>query len=143
MENDLANIAKRLALFKAIKELFTTKKQKVEVTKTDIFGKNKPLYLSNETAKEHKDKHEDVTPFEHSLIPQMLSGKKDVFKDGDRVYIILKKIGRYYRLVIKNINGKDEVFVTSLANLGRNANSYEREKRKLRKKFEELKDKEK
>lgn len=137
-------LAKRLRVYKAIADLFTSRiKKKLQLDTTDMFGKHKPLYLSDETVKEHIDKHEDVTPFEYSLIPQMLKGKKDVFKDGDRVYIILKKIGRYYRLAIKNINGKDEVFVTSLANLGRNANSYEREKRKLRKKFEELKNKEK
>ncbi|WP_294962293.1 hypothetical protein [Sulfurimonas sp.] len=65
----------------------------------------------------------------------MLKGIKNVFIQGDDKYIIIKELGTYYQLVIKNIKDKDEIFVVSLFNLGSKMNEQiQRLQKKYKKK---------
>ncbi|WP_165589849.1 hypothetical protein, partial [Campylobacter geochelonis] len=136
---DIADIAKQLVVYKSIKELFTTKvPKKVALAKSDIFGKEKQVYLSSDTVQSHFH-HTDVLAFHYSLIPRMLKDNKMVFihPDKNNVDIIIKKLGNYYRLVIKNIENKDEIFILSLVRLGTNKKKMEQEVKKLRKRYKE------
>ncbi|CZE48203.1 Uncharacterised protein [Campylobacter geochelonis] len=69
----------------------------------------------------------------------MLKDNKMVFihPDKNNVDIIIKKLGNYYRLVIKNIENKDEIFILSLVRLGTNKKKMEQEVKKLRKRYKE------
>ena len=57
---------------------------------------------------------------------------KHIFIQNDTRYIIIKELGTYYHLVLKNIKDKDEIFVVSLFNLGSKMNE---KIRRLEKKY--------
>jgi SPP1 gp7 family putative phage head morphogenesis protein len=126
-EKDVITLAKRVAIYKGIKELFETKeKRKVELCESNIFGENKKILLSSDTIQSHTH-HPEVGAFEYSLIPSMLNGR--VFIQKENVFVIVKKLGRYYRLALKNVKNTDEIFVVSLLVF----TNYEKEIRKLSK----------
>lgn len=111
-EKDKKILKERLATFVAIKELFTTTaKKEVELCKSDMFGEQKRVLLSSDTVGSHGH-HPEIGAFEYSLIPQMLDGR--VFAQEENTYIIIKKLGRYYRVSLKNIKDKDEIYIKNL-----------------------------
>ncbi|MBE0491256.1 MAG: hypothetical protein IBX44_03275 [Sulfurospirillum sp.] len=63
----------------------------------------------------------------------MLQGDKRVFVQKENRYVLLKKLGNSYRLALKNIVDKDEIFATSLVKII----DIEKEAYKLRR-FEEV-----
>ena len=44
----------------------------------------------------------------------MLQGEKRVFQQKENVFVLLKKLGKNYRLALKNVLNSDEIFATSL-----------------------------
>ncbi|MDQ7084430.1 MAG: phage minor head protein [Sulfurovum sp.] len=133
MEEDISTLAQRVVIFKAIKDLFTTETPKrVELTKSDIFGEEKKVLLSSDTVGSHGH-HPEIGAFEYSLVPLMLKGR--TFRQKENIYVIIKKLGKYYRVALKNIKDKDEIFVVSLLVV----TDIEKELRKLSK-FEEVKE---
>ncbi len=63
----------------------------------------------------------------------MLQGEKRVFKQKENVFVLLKKLGKNYRLALKNISNSDEIYATSLLFV----KDFEKEIKKLLK-FEEI-----
>ena len=126
-----ANKAKEYNLINATKEQITQKLQNGFSTKerefyvlgkTSIFGSEKRLILSSDTIKSHMH-HKEITANDYASLINILSSKTHNFSDKEdkRVLIILAhNAGKNYRLVLKNILDKDEVFVQSLANIGNN-----------------------
>jgi len=135
-KKDTKTLKDRLVTYLAVKELFskTNKTKEVELCKSDIFGENKRVLLSRDTVQSHLDR-EDVSAFHYFLIPQLLEGKKYIFEQKETTYIVVKKLGNGYRLAIKNIKDKNEIYVVSLVNLGSN---IDREIKKLQKKYKML-----
>jgi hypothetical protein len=120
-----------VVLYKSVETLFTKKNKKVELCKSDIFESQKRVLLSSDTVQGHLH-HKDITAFDYSLIPLMLKDDKHIFIQNDTRYIIIKELGTYYHLALKNIKDKDEIFVVSLFNLGSKMNE---KIRRLEKKY--------
>lgn len=77
----------------------------------------KSLFISQDTIHRHKNKHKEIDAFDYSLIPYMLENIDSLYTDPkDERYLILlsKKFDRFYRLAIKHIKEKNEVWVSSL-----------------------------
>ena len=114
LNEDLKYLEANEKLHKEIKTLFTTTKPKnVELTKSDIFGTTKRVLLSSDTVQGHLDRTE-ITAYDYALIPEMLHGEKRVFQQKENVFVLLKKLGKNYRLALKNVLNSDEIFATSL-----------------------------
>jgi len=110
--SDVKTLHERTATFKAIKELFTTQERmNVQMGTTALFGSEKRLLLSSDTVGSHGH-HPEIGAFEYSLIPAMLDGR--IFVQKETTNIIIKKLGKYYRVALKNIPKTDEVYVVSL-----------------------------
>lgn len=124
---DQKTLGERTATFIAIKELFTTTEQKsVELCKSDLFGEQKRVLLSEWTVQLHKER-EEIGAFEYSLIPWMLNGR--AFVQKETVFVIIKKLGKYYRVAVKNVKNSDEIYIVSLvrANSEKDFNRWIRE----------------
>ena len=65
----------------------------------------------------------------------MLEGDKMVFAQDEQKHIVLKKLGKSYRLTLKDIPQKDEIFAVSLVDLSSN---FENELKKLKRKYKQL-----
>ncbi|WP_324171994.1 phage minor head protein [Sulfurimonas sp.] len=133
-KKDENTLLQRVATYKAVKELFTDKPKNkvVELCESDMFGKNKPLYLSHPTVQEHLHRN-DIGAFHYSLIPQMLEGKNIKLKVNNKKFLFISYRGSVYRLVVKNVKDKHEIYVVSLVRLGSNV---DKEIKKLKKKYE-------
>jgi uncharacterized protein with gpF-like domain len=135
LKKDEQTLAQRVATYKAVKELFGEKPKNkvVELCESDMFSKSKPLYLSHSTVQEHLHRN-DIGAFHYSLIPQMLEGKNIKLKVNDKKFLFISYRGSVYRLVVKNVEDKNEIYVVSLVRLGSNV---DKEIRKLKKKYGE------
>lgn len=132
-KENLKYIKENQKLFDDIKTLFVTKEpKKVELCKSELFGDEKRVLLSSDTVQSHLDKKE-ITAFDYTLIPKMLQGDKKVFRQKENVYILLKKLGKNYRLALKNMPDTNEIYVANLLFV----KDYEKEIRKLSKYKEE------
>ncbi len=132
--NTQIQLQQRVRLYKAIKNLFVTNEaKKVFLTKSAIFGSEKNVYLSRDTIQSHFH-HKEIGAYDYSRVPLMLeNSNKRVFKGkDDRHIVIVSYLGRNYRLVLKNIENKNEIFVVSLFHL----RDIEKEIRLLKKKGE-------
>ncbi len=89
---------------------------KIQGKASEFFGE-KPLFISQDTIHRHKNKHKEIDAFDYSLIPYMLENIDSLYTDPkDERYLILisKKFDRFYRLALKHIKDKNEVWVSSL-----------------------------
>lgn len=132
-KEDVKATIQNAALFKEVQSLFKEPDKKVELCKSDIFGKTKRVLLSSDTVQGHQDRKE-ITAFDYSLLPQIISGR--TFKQKENTYVVIEKFGRYYRAALKNVENKDEIFVVSLVAANKK-DDYERWIRELGK-FEEI-----
>lgn len=132
-KEDIKTLAKMALLFPAIQELFTEKNKKVELCKSDIFGEEKRVLLGSDTVQSHIERKE-ITAFDYSLVPQIIDGT--AFKQKENTYVIIEKFGRYYRVALKNVTDKDEIFVVSLVAANKK-DDYEKWARELDK-FEKI-----
>ena len=119
-EYNLINATKE-QIAQKIQNGFSTKQREFYVLgKTSIFGSKKRLILSSDTIKSHTH-HENITAADYAKIIDIMSGKLRAYNDktDKRAAIILAhNAGNNYRLVLKNILDKDEVFAQSLSNIG-------------------------
>ena len=119
-EYNLINATKE-QITQKIQNGFSTKQREFYVLgKTSIFGSEKRLILSSDTIKSHTH-HENITAADYAKIIDIMSGKLRAYNDktDKRAAIILAhNAGNNYRLVLKNILDKDEVFAQSLSNIG-------------------------
>lgn len=105
-------LKERTAMFTAIKDLFaTTQKKRVELCKSRLFGEEKRVLLSSDTIQSHTH-HPEIGAFEYSLIPQMLGGATFIQKES--VFVMVKRLGKYYKLTLKNVKNSDEMYTVSL-----------------------------
>jgi len=85
-----------------------------------IFGENKPLYLSVYTYHSHLNKHDGIDIDEYLKIPEMLKNTILIIDLNDNNKKIISCINeRVYCIGIKNINDKNECFVTTLYYIGK------------------------
>lgn len=119
-EYNLTNATKE-QITQKIQNGFSTKQREFYVLgKTSIFGSEKRLILSSDTIKSHTH-HEDITATDYAKIIDIVSGKLRAYNDKTdkrAVIILAHNAGENYRLVLKNILDKDEVFAQSLSNIG-------------------------
>jgi len=98
--------------FKEIQKLFNPELKSnfwVDFGKTSLFKEHKKTLLSQQTILTHAH-HKDITAFEYSLIPRILENKEYLFEDGTNHLIIVSPYMGGFRLVLKNVENKDEVF---------------------------------
>ena len=119
-------IEKREQCFKAVRKLWDSLDLKtpqslgsIPSTLASILDtKAKEVRITADTIMRHKDRHPEIDAFDYSLIPYMLENVDSIYRDPkDERYLILisKKFGRFYRLALKHIKDKNEVWVSSLA----------------------------
>ena len=138
-----ANKAKEYNLINATKEQitqkiqngFSTKEREFYVLgKTSIFGSEKRLILSSDTIKSHMH-HKEITANEYAKIIDISKNAKYIFAQSNMVYILLAtNNNENYRLALKNIVNKDEIFAVSLVKLSE-IDGIDKEYRKLSKKY--------
>lgn len=138
-----ANKAKEYNLINATKEQitqkiqngFSTKERELYVLgKTSIFGSEKRLILSSDTIQSHTH-HEEITAADYAKIKDMSKNTKYILAQSNIVYILLgTSNNKNYRLTLKNIVNKDEIFAVSLVKLSE-VNGIDKEYKKLSKKY--------
>lgn len=132
---------KREQCFKAMRELWDSKDLKTPQSLGSIPSalasilntQAKEVRITTDTIMRHKDRHPEIDAFDYSLIPYMLENIDSLYRDPkDERYLILisKKFGRFYRLALKHIKDKNEVWVSSLAGID-SQKKIMSEKRKL------------
>ncbi|MCI7362177.1 MAG: hypothetical protein MSH30_02455 [Campylobacter sp.] len=119
-EYNLINATKE-EITEKIQNGFSTKQREFYVLgKTSIFGSEKRLILSSDTIQSHMH-HQDIAAADYAKIIDIMSGKLRAYNDKTdkrAVIILAHNAGKNYRLVLKNILDKDEVFAQSLSNIG-------------------------
>lgn len=119
-EYNLINATKE-QIAQKIQNGFSTKEREFYVLgKTSIFGSEKRLILSSDTIQSHTH-HKDIAASDYAKIIDIMSGKLRAYNDKTdkrAVIILAHNAGKNYRLVLKNILDKDEVFAQSLSNIG-------------------------
>ena len=133
-EYNLINATKE-QITQKIQNGFSTKQREFYVLgKTSIFGSEKRLILSSDTIKSHTH-HENITAADYAKIIDISKNAKYIFAQSNMVYILLAtNNNENYRLALKNIVNKDEIFVVSLVKLSE-IDGIDKEYRKLSKKY--------
>ena len=102
--------------------------------KTSIFGSEKRLILSSDTIQSYTH-HEDIAAADYAQIKDMSKNTKYILAQSNIVYILLgTSNNKNYRLTLKNIVNKDEIFAVSLVKLSE-VNGIDKEYKKLSKKY--------
>lgn len=121
-------LERREKCFKAMRELWDSLDLKtpysicsIPSTLSNILGTQaKEVKITADCIMRHKSRHPEVDAFDYSLIPYMLENIDSLYTDPkDERYLILisKKFDRFYRLALKHIKEKNEVWVSSLAGI--------------------------
>ena len=65
---------------------------------------------------DHKTKHKEIDSFDYSLIADMLTDIYGIYQDKNTQikYIVASRLGRWYRLSLKSLSDKKEIWVESL-----------------------------
>lgn len=97
--------------------------------KRKIGAQTNIIKISAETIEAHKENskyvppkgvkkpnpHPEITAFDYSIIPFMIENKnKELYKDGEKTYIVASKMNVWYRLALKNLPDRKEIWVVSL-----------------------------
>lgn len=98
------------------------RKESIFIAKTDKRLREKldtsaeVVRLSVNTLSTHfKHEAEGITAFDYSIIPFIIENKnKELYKDGEKTYIVASKMNVWYRLALKNLPDKKEIWVVSL-----------------------------
>ena len=126
LKDDLNYLKQNDKLYKNIKNLFAAKNtKKIEISNSDLFGANKKVLLNSNTVQDVANK--EITAFEYSLVPEMLKGDKKVFLDNENAFILLKKLGKNYKISLKNITNSNEIELIKLQSV----KDYEKEFKNL------------
>lgn len=114
--------------FKRISELWDTHDiERVEnIAKTpkmlqDIFNtKAEYIAIRASVIQDHKERHPEIDSFDYFLIGDMLENIDSIYQDekSNVKYILASKLGRWYRLSLKSLNDKEEIWVESLVSIG-------------------------
>ncbi|MDY5383914.1 MAG: hypothetical protein SPG65_02175 [Campylobacter sp.] len=133
-EYNLINATKQ-QIAQKIQNGFSTKQREFYVLgKTSIFGSEKRLILSSDTIKSHTH-HENIAAGDYAKIKDISKNAKYIFAQSNMVYILLAtNNNENYRLALKNIVNKDEIFAVSLVKLSE-IDGIDKEYRKLSKKY--------
>lgn len=126
LKENLNYLKKNDELYKDIKNLFSTKSlKKIEISNSDLFGVNKKILLNSDTVQDVANK--EITAFEYSLVPEMLKADKKVFLDNEDAFILLKKLGKNYKIFLKNNINSNEIELIKLQYI----KDYEKELKNL------------
>ncbi len=117
-------LERREKCFKAMRELWDSLDLKtpysicsIPSTLSNILGTQaKEVKITADCIMRHKSRQREVDAFDYSLIPYMLENIDSLYTDPkDERYLILisKKFDRFYRLALKHIKEKNEVWVSS------------------------------
>lgn len=77
------------------------------------------LQMSSEQLKKHLDKHDYVKLFDYALAPYLLNNSTlEVWQDENpqnpNKYLLISKLGVWYRMSVKNLNEENEFFFENL-----------------------------
>lgn len=77
------------------------------------------VQISSLTMQEHKQKHKEIGAFDYTLIPFLLNDSElEIYQDKNpknpNKYIVVNRLNRWYRLSLKSLNDKKELWVESL-----------------------------
>ena len=82
----------------------------------------KDIKIKADTMIAHKPRHPEIGSFDYSLMGDMLDeGNIDsIYQDkvGSSKYLFVNKLDKWYRLSLKNLPQKDEIWVESLVGIG-------------------------
>lgn len=117
-------IQQRNVRFKEINELWHTKdpQKSANICKTpkqlkEIFKTEAPyIQIRANVISDHKSRHPEVDAFDYALIADMLERIDSIYQDEKSgvKYILLNKLDRWYRLSLKSLGDKKEIWVESL-----------------------------
>ncbi|RDU53279.1 phage head morphogenesis protein [Helicobacter sp. MIT 00-7814] len=117
-------IQENASKYRELKELWDTQdKQRVmQLLKTpsklqELFKNSAPtIQIRASTIDDHKPRHPEISVFDYSLISYMLDDIDSIYQDSysDKKYIIASKLGKWYRLSLKSLADKKEIWVESL-----------------------------
>lgn len=142
LQNILQELEIRNERFKRIHELWEGKdlKKTTHICHTpqllkDIFNTEAEyISIGASVISAHKARHPEIDSFDYFLIGDMVENIDSMYQDGDKIYIVLNKLGRWYRLVLKSLSDKNEIWVSSLSS----SNSKESFQKDLNKKVKIL-----
>lgn len=128
LQSILQELDERNERFKRISELWDTHDiERVEnIAKTpkmlqDIFNtKAEYIAIRASVIQDHKERHPEIDSFDYFLIGDMLENIDSIYQDekSNVKYILASKLGRWYRLSLKSLNDKEEIWVESLVSIG-------------------------
>ncbi len=77
------------------------------------------VQISSLTMQEHKQRHKEIGAFDYTLIPFLLDDSElEIYQDKNpknpNKYIVVNRLNRWYRLSLKSLNDKKELWVESL-----------------------------
>ena len=77
------------------------------------------VQISSLTMQEHKQRHKEIGAFDYTLIPFLLDDSElEIYQDkspkNPNKYIVVNRLNRWYRLSLKSLNDKKELWVESL-----------------------------
>lgn len=144
-------LERREKCFKAIRKLWDSLDLKtpypicpLPCTLKEILGTQaNDVKITADTIMRHKARHPEIDAFDYSLIPYMLENFQSIYQDDTRgvKYLLISRFGRFYRLSLKSLKDKNEVWVESLSsanddksfknNLKNKRLIYEQDARKL------------
>lgn len=77
------------------------------------------VFISSSMMQEHKLRHKEIGAFEYSLIPFLLNDSElSIYQDkspkNPNKFIVVNKLNRWFRLSLKSLKEKNEIWVESL-----------------------------
>lgn len=119
-----AFIQQRNVRFKEINELWRTSDLqktasicKIPKQLQKIFANEaEHIRISASVINDHKSRHPEIDAFDYTLIADMIEHIDSIYQDekSSVKYILLNKLDRWYRLSLKSLSDKKEVWVESL-----------------------------
>lgn len=120
----LQELEERHSRFREVERLWNTKdlSQTATLAKTPphiqkIFNTQaKHIQLKASVVQDHIKRHPEIDAFDYSLIGDMIENIDSIYQDekSNVKYILLNKLGKWYRLSLKSLSDKKEIWVESL-----------------------------
>ena len=124
LQNILQELEIRNERFKRVNELWNGKdlKKTTHICHTpqllkDIFNTEAEyIQIQAKTIIAHKERHPEIDSFDYFLIGDMVENIDSIYRDekSNVKYILASKLGRWYRLSLKSLSDKNEIWVESL-----------------------------
>lgn len=112
---DLNEVAVVCEIGKDMQKIFGTEANCIQIKAETMESHKKNSKFIPPKGVKKPNTHPEIGAFEYSLIPFMLkSSDCEIYKDNEKIYIIASKLNLWYRLALKNLPEKKEIWVSSL-----------------------------